>query len=104
MFRVDRPGPMSRLEREVMQTIESPGSGVRPSKSRAAARRAVAGPPGIGGLVLPELPRVRRGRRGFLCLTVGLLCWVYAACLLAYWGLIHFTADRWWLGTILMYS
>src|SRR5437868_14547560 len=86
-----------------MQTIQAPGPEVAPAKPRA--RRRVDGPPGIGGVVLPELPRVRRrGPRGFLSRSVGLLSWSYAACVLAYWFLIHFTADRWWAGTILMYS
>jgi vancomycin resistance protein VanJ len=102
MFSPDPAGPMSQLEREVMQTIQAPQAGAKPSKRREGQRPAC--PPGIAGVVLPELPRVRRTRPGVLRRGVGPLCWLYAGGVLAYWFLIHFTADRWWLGTILMYS
>jgi vancomycin resistance protein VanJ len=43
-------------------------------------------------------------RHSHFARTTSVLCWLYAASLLALWVLLLLAADRWWPGTVAMYS
>jgi vancomycin resistance protein VanJ len=79
-----------------------------PIEIRLSTPTAMTGLRGLLGKILaplnPFAATLPQGRRGWATRAVIVAVWLYLAGVLAFWALVRFTADRWWVGSLLMYG